>query len=307
MSLTYGPVPSRRFGLSLGIDLIPHKVCSYDCVYCQLGRTTEHTLTRRAHVEPAAVIDAVARALERGPRPDVLTLAGSGEPTLYAPLAELNRTLRREFGLPLLLITNGATLWQPEVAEAALETDILAPSLDAGDERTWRRLDRPPRDLSYDTMLRGLQEVTHAHPGTVRVEVMLVHRVNDSEASLQALAAQLATLRADRIDLNTPVRPPVPERGALPASEATLQRAVELFGPRAVPVGRFVPRDQVGTAAFNDLRAAVLGTLQRRPCTAGDLQDALGLHHHEVSKILQRLRDDGQVVADGAYWRPPEA
>lgn len=292
----YGPVPSRRFGLSLGIDLVPHKVCSYDCLYCQLGRTTRLEAEPQDFFPIDQVMADVRHALATGPRPDVLTLAGSGEPTLYGSLAELNERLRAELDIPLLLITNGGTLWHPDVDRAALRTDILAPSIDAGDERTWRRLNRPHPAVSWDQMLRGLREVTHAHSGEVRVEVMLVRKVNDDEPSLRAIAEVLRTLRADRIDVNTPVRPSLPERGAMPCDEQTLQLALSLFGPKAAPIGRFQrrdlePRERPWTDTDKDVREMLL----RRPCTAEDIRSSLGLHAHEVAKVLDRLVQEGLI------------
>jgi wyosine [tRNA(Phe)-imidazoG37] synthetase (radical SAM superfamily) len=133
---TYGPVPSRRFGLSLGVDLVPHKTCPYDCVYCQLGPTTCLTTERRDFYPVDDVLRDVEDALADGPRPDVITLAGSGEPTLYRSLPQLFAGIRDLSDVPILLITNGALLFDEDVAGAARGADILAPSLDAGDART---------------------------------------------------------------------------------------------------------------------------------------------------------------------------
>lgn len=304
MQHTYGPVPSRRFGLSLGIDLIPHKVCSYGCVYCQLGKTTDLTSVSRDFAPVEEILSAVEAAITRGPRPDVLTLAGSGEPTLYRELERLIRELKARFSLPVVLITNGATLWQPEVARAALLADVLAPSLDAGDERTWRKIDHPAPDLSFDEMIRGIREATLAHPGEVRVEVMLVHRVNDSEESLSAIAEILSTLRADRIDVNTPIRPPGQGR-PLATDEEALARALALFGPKASAIGKFEPKN--ATVEVEADAGLVEETLLRRPCTALELSASLAMNPHQVLKLLDLLEADGRVrrQALGAevYWQ----
>ncbi|MBN2799804.1 MAG: radical SAM protein [Deltaproteobacteria bacterium] len=304
MPHTYGPVPSRRFGLSLGIDLIPHKVCSYGCVYCQLGKTTDLTAVARDFAPVDEIVEEVAAALTRGPRPEVLTLAGSGEPTLYRDLELLNHRLRARFQIPLLLITNGATLWQPEVARAALATDILAPSLDAGDARTWRKIDQPAAGVTFEQMVEGLRAVTHAHTGEVRVEVMLVHKVNDSEESLQAIAGVLQTLRCDRIDINTPVRPPGHSR-PLTADEGALARALELFGSKAAPIGHFEPR--AVTAEIEGDAELVADTLFRRPCTAADLAASLSMNPHQVLKLLDLLEVEGRVrrkqVGAEVWWQ----
>lgn len=305
----YGPVPSRRFGLSLGVDVVPHKVCSHDCIYCQVGPTTELTAEPREFFPPDEILADVAAALEDGSRPDVITLAGSGEPTLYAPLGALIDGLHALADVPVLLITNGSLLWRPEVAGAAMKADILAPSLDAGDAAMFGRVNRPAPGITFERFVDGLRDVARRHPGEVRLEVMLVRGVNDSDESLRAIAGILKTLRFDRLDLNTPVRPPVPERGALPCDEETLGRAVALFGPKAAPIGKFTPRAAGPGGAgrsFSDFDKDIRETLRRRPCTAGDLAASLGAPPHVVRDSLDRLVAAGLVEAregsTGTYY-----
>jgi len=304
----YGPVPSRRFGLSLGVDVVPHKVCSHDCIYCQVGPTDRLTAEPERFYPVAEILADVAAALEDGPEPDVITLAGSGEPTLYSELGALIDGLHGLARIPVLLITNGALLWRPEVAAAAMKAEILAPSLDAGDEAMFQRINRPPPGLTFARFLEGLRDVTRRHPGEVRLEVMLVRGVNDGEESLRAIAEILKTLRFDRLDLNTPVRPPVPERGALPCDEDTLARAVALFGPKAVPIGSFAKTREASRPqrSFDDFDKDVRETLLRRPCTAEDLAAALGAGPAVVAESLSRLEAAGLVERrdgeTGAYF-----
>lgn len=304
----YGPVPSRRFGLSLGVDVLPHKTCSLDCTYCQLGPTDRLVAEPAAFYPVEEILADVAEALEDGPRPDVITLAGSGEPTLYDPLEALLDGLKALADVPLLLITNSSLLWRDEVARAARKADIIAPSLDAGDEETFRRLNRPHPDIDFERMLAGLAAATRAHPGEVRVEVMLVRGVNDDEASLRAIAARLAELRFDRIDVNTPVRPPVPERGALPCDAAVLAAALSLFGPRAAPIGAFAERRAAEPArrSFDDRDKDIREMLLRRPCTVEDIAASLGLPRQEAIASLERLTAAGLVDrragAEGTYY-----
>jgi wyosine [tRNA(Phe)-imidazoG37] synthetase (radical SAM superfamily) len=294
----YGPVPSRRFGLSLGIDLVPHKTCTFDCIYCQLGETDLLIGETAELADVESILDDVERALADEPLPDVLTLAGSGEPTVYRPLGELVDGLRELAPeVPVLLITNGSLLWREEVAAAVMKVDVLAPSLDAGDPATFERINRPHPEITFERVVRGLRNVTGAFQGEIRLEVMLVAGVNDSDESIAAIARVLETLRFDRIDVNSPVRPPVPERGALPPDEAVLERALDAFGPKAHAIGTFLPRSDTRAhrRSFSDRDKDIREMLLRRPCTVEDICAALGLHPHEVIKRLERLQTAGLV------------
>jgi wyosine [tRNA(Phe)-imidazoG37] synthetase (radical SAM superfamily) len=278
----YGPVPSRRFGLSLGIDLLPHKTCCYDCTYCQVGPTTRRTTVRACFVDPDEVVREVERALEAGPAPDLLTLAGSGEPTLYSALDELVEGLRRVTRAPLALITNGALLDDDAVARQAARFDLVAPSLDAADPETWAAVNRPAPGLELARLVEGLVAFARSYRGLLRLEVMLAAGVNDSPEQLSAIAAVAARMGPVSIDLNTVVRPTA--HGARRLDEAGLERALEIFGGRASVIVPFRRGGEAGAAPCavaaspsTDPRGAILETLRRRPCTLADLCDSLGL------------------------------
>jgi wyosine [tRNA(Phe)-imidazoG37] synthetase (radical SAM superfamily) len=287
----YGPVPSRRLGLSLGVDLVPFKTCCYDCVYCQLGETTRLTVEPEEFYPLGEVLADVEAALEPGPRPDVITLAGSGDPTLYRPLGELIDGLHELADIPVVLLCNGALLFDPRVAQAALKADILAPSLDAGDPHTFVEINRPHPSISFADMLKGLLDVCEKHPGKVRLEVMLVGGLNDSDEGIQRIAGQLGPIRADSIDINTPVRP-VPGGKAAPCDPQRLEVAARAFGPNARIIADY-PKATGPRAA--DAEHRILEMLSRRPCTVEDLCAALGLHPNEAIKMLDRAMKSGKV------------
>ena len=142
-TLVYGPVPSRRLGRSLGVDLVPYKVCTFDCIYCQLGRTAATTVKRMPYVKAEAVLADISACLESGASPDYITLAGSGEPTLNSRIGDLIPAIKKLTTIPVALLTNGTTLVRPEVREALWELDLVVPSLDAGTEKIYRLINRP--------------------------------------------------------------------------------------------------------------------------------------------------------------------
>jgi wyosine [tRNA(Phe)-imidazoG37] synthetase (radical SAM superfamily) len=280
----YGPVPSRRLGLSLGVDLVPYKVCCYDCIYCQLGSTTDLTSERASFVDPDRVALEVERALHRGPRPEVITLAGSGEPTLNQELEQVVAALRRVTDLPLCLLTNGGLLFRDEVRRAALGLDLVAPSLDAADAETFERVNRPAAGIAFDAMVRGLGDFCAAFRGRCQLEVVLVRGVNDGSRSLDALARLAASLEdVASVDLNTVVRPPA-VAGVAGLGHPELERARERFARQGCPARIIVPfagSDAVSPGEESTYER-ILETVARRPCTAADLSAALGLELETV-------------------------
>jgi wyosine [tRNA(Phe)-imidazoG37] synthetase (radical SAM superfamily) len=293
----YGPVNSRRFGRSLGIDLVPHKICSYDCNYCQLGHTTDLAGVPRDFAAPQDILADVDTALAEGPAPDVITLAGSGEPTLYRELGAVVAGIKARTDTPLLLLTNGSLLWDPVIRAAVRDVDLLEPSLDAPDEAAWRRINRPPASHTFDRMVEGIRDTARVHPGRVRIEVMLMRGLNDAPAQLAAFAALLATIPKEGVDINSPVRP-VPEADVFPCDDETLERARALFGEGAQIIAR---RRDPGTARRHGgppSREAILDSLGRRPQTLGDLAAGLDAAPNEIVKMLGPVVEDGEVVAE---------
>jgi wyosine [tRNA(Phe)-imidazoG37] synthetase (radical SAM superfamily) len=189
-------------------------------------------------------------------------------------------------------------LWMDSVAKAANKADILAPSLDAGDGETFDRINRPHPEITYEKLLNGLERVTHSHPGEVHLEVMLVQGINEDPENLIAIKNQLNKLHFDRIDVNTPVRPPIPERGAIPCNESALNRALEILGPKAHAIGTFKQPNEASQTvshSFSDRDKDIREILLRRPCTINDIAASLGLRHTEVTQSLGRLKTAGLI------------
>lgn len=296
----YGPVPSRRLGLSLGVDLVPHKVCCYDCVYCQLGRTPRLTAQRERFADPDLVARQVEQALAQGPTPEVITLAGSGEPSLELELEQLIAALRRVArDLPLCLLTNGGLLWREEVVRAALAVDLVYPSLDAADPETFARVNRPAAELPpFEAIVAGLGDLCRLRRGQgCRLEVMLVQGLNDSPASLDALAARARSLEVE-VDLNTVVRPPA-EAGVQRLDQPALERAQKRFGGRARIIAPYSAPPDARQSPGEGLAAdRILEAVARRPCTVRDLSLALGLPEEEVEAICVAAVERGELLEE---------
>lgn len=305
----YGPVPSRRLGRSLGVDVIPLKTCTFDCVYCQLGRTTEKTLERRAFFPLKDVVDQVKARL-RETRPVYVTVAGSGEPTLEARLGDLLEALKGISDVPVALLTNGSLLWDEDVQRAAALADLVIPSLDAGDEEFFRWVNRPAEGLSLDLILNGLASFREHYAGQIWLEVMVLAGMSETRKRLQALAAAAARVRADRIQLNTPVRPGGQDF-TVPLRADRLADLCPLFAPRAEVVAGNGHADAGGLQTDAD-RERLLALLRRRPCTLEDVCRGLGLVPNEALKAVSVLFGEGKVQtkasARGYFYvaAPPE-
>jgi wyosine [tRNA(Phe)-imidazoG37] synthetase (radical SAM superfamily) len=284
--LVYGPVPSRRLGRSLGVDLVPLKTCTYDCVYCQLGRTTSRTVRRHRWADPGTTVTQVRDRLSS--RPDVIAIAGSGEPTLHAGIGEVIDGVKAFTDVPVAVITNGSLLGRPGVRRGLAAADIVLPSLDAPNEELFRRVNRPHESLHLADLVDGLVSFRTAYQGEIWLEVMLLAGVTDRVPQVRRLAELAARIAPDRIQLNTAVRPPA-ESFVAPVDGGTLDELAALFTPPAEVIADLPASDGNAVAAEAD----VLGLLSRRPCTVADIASGLGIHHGEALKAATALVNRG--------------
>ncbi|SMC16981.1 Wyosine [tRNA(Phe)-imidazoG37] synthetase, radical SAM superfamily [Desulfacinum hydrothermale DSM 13146] len=292
----FGPVPSRRLGRSLGIDVIPAKTCSLDCIYCESGSTTHLTLRRRAFFAPDPVMAELEAFLRRhGAAVDVLTFSAAGEPTLYQPLGELAGAIKRRFPeFPLVMLTNGTLLWDPAVRRDLLPFDRVIPSLDAADEETFARLNRPHPRLEFQRVLEGLRAFRRDYGGQYHLEIVLARGVNDSPEHLHRLARLVEGIGPDRVELNTVVRPPAdPVVQGLEPHE--MERAAVLFPAGCTEViGSF--RSRQTESSCDDLPDRIVALVRRRPCTPEETADVLGAPVERVLQAVVDLEREGRLV-----------
>ncbi len=291
----FGPVVSRRLGKSLGVDPVPFKTCTYDCVYCQLGRTTHRTGEVKPYVPLEAILGEIRSKVAHGVSADFITIAGSGEPTLYADLGALVRGIKDLTDTPVCVLTNGATLGEPGVRDALLLADVVVPSLDAGDAETFSRVNRPCASITFDRMIEGLVDFRGHYRGQLWLEVFLLHGVTDTPASLDKIAAIIERVRPDRIQLNTVARP-TPGGEALPVPRETLEAFAVRLGPHAEIVAKHEPaRHETGASAGPD---DLLGVIQRHPCTLDDLAEGLGISKDKAMAHVAELLARKAVLTD---------
>ncbi len=296
MSYIFGPVPSRRLGRSLGIDVIPAKTCSFDCIYCESGRTTRLSLKRQNFADPAKVLRELDRFFCRFPDgADAVTFSSAGEPTLYAGLGRLIGGIKRRVAdIPLVVLTNGSLFYDPGVRKDLLEADRVVPSLDAATPEVFARINRPHPMLALPQIIEGIGAFRREYRGRLHLEIMLVAGVNDSPEQLEALALAAEKTGADRIELNTVARPPACA-GTRGLSEEEMKRAASYF--RAQPVEIIGVFSGCGAGAEkSDIAARILQTIERRPCTIHELAASLGVAENELATEAEKLRDEAKLT-----------
>jgi wyosine [tRNA(Phe)-imidazoG37] synthetase (radical SAM superfamily) len=276
------------------VDLVPFKACPYDCVYCQLGPTRTLTCDRGVFAPVGVLVKEIERALEKGPAPDAITLAGSGEPTLYWLMGKLIAALKGITDIPVVLLTNGSLFWDAGVRKEAALADRVLPSLDAGDASTFRAVNRPHPDLGLDLVVAGMEAFRIEFAGPVWLEVMVVAGLNDHPDQIRAIADKVLRIRPDRIHLNTPVRPsPLGLQAVVP--EERLRGFCSLFTPEAEVVADFKPAPNAVGVQDDGIGKRLLELLSRRPCTVEDASRGLSAAPNEVVKALATLEADGRV------------
>ena len=291
----FGPVPSRRLGMSLGVDLIPHKICSLNCVYCECGPTTKLTVERGQYVPVEEVLQELTDFFERHPDPEYITFSGAGEPTLHSEIGEVIGFIKElRPGVPVAVLTNGTLLSDPRLRAELMEADLVMPSLDAATEKTFRRINRPSRQTSLEQYVEGLVDFGREFRGEIWMEVMILPGYNDDPENLEALKNALKRIRTDKIQLNTLDRPGSIER-LKPAPKEFLEGIVSQWNMDNVEIIAPPEKRQDYGSYRHDLENTIMETLSRRPCTLEDLEKILGLHVNEINKYLGVLEDAGKI------------
>ncbi len=288
MGYIFGPVPSRRLGRSLGVDLVPFKTCTYDCIYCQLGRTTHKTVERREWVPLNAVLSELKDKLAT--RPDYITLSGSGEPTLYSRLDELIDRIRSMTDVPIAVLTNGSLLSLEEVRRQLMDAHLVVPSLDAGHGSMFQAVNRPHESISFEQMLEGLIAFRREYHGEYWLEVFFLAGHTAVESEARKIAECVARIQPDRVQLNTATRPTAEDYAVMADRERMLELAAK-FDPPAEVIADY--RSVHAQSDFQAGRDGVLEMIQRRPCSLEDIADGLGMHRNEVLKYIEELDATG--------------
>lgn len=291
----FGPVPSRRLGMSLGVDLVPKKVCSLDCVYCEVGKTTKLTLERKEYIKVDRVKEDLTNYFNNNPDPDYITFSGSGEPTLNVFIDEILQFIKENKpNVPVAVLTNGTLLHDSNVRATLLKADLVLPSLDAATEEVFNKINRPAKGLNIDTCIQSLIDFRKQFKGIMWLEIFILPGYNDSKNELAEFKKAILKIQPDSVQLNTLDRPGTVSnlRGA---TREELQMVADDWALDNVVIIAAAPERKQMKTYRTDIETAIVETIVRRPCTLDDLAKILGKHVNEVNKYLDVLEADGKI------------
>jgi wyosine [tRNA(Phe)-imidazoG37] synthetase (radical SAM superfamily) len=290
----FGPVPSRRLGISLGVDIIPYKTCSLDCLYCECGRTTRLTCERQSFFPPRLVLEELQAALPGIPHLDFITFSGSGEPTLNSDLGWLSAEIKKTCAAPVAVLTNGTLLFRADVRRELLGADVVLPSLDAATASGFARINQPCPGLDVGRIVDGLEAFRREYAGRIWLEVFILKGVNDNDADIAALHAALLRIQADKVQLNTLDRPPACP-GVESADFELLERIRRSWPGLPVEIiKRARSREEIPAFSAN-LENSLLNTIRRRPLTLDDLVALTAKDESELHRYLDILEKEKKI------------
>lgn len=293
----FGPVPSRRLGMSLGIDLVPRKVCSLDCVYCEVGKTTKLTLERKEYILFDQVITELTHYFENSPDPDYITFSGSGEPTLNSRIGDIIKFVKQNRPeIPVAVLTNGTLLFDPEVRAELKKADVVLPSLDAATNPVFYKINRPVPGFNIDKYLQGLIDFRKEFNGKIWLEIFILPEFNLEKLELIKLKEAILRINPDSIQLNTLDRPGT-VADLHSASRKELEKIVHSWNLENVEIIVPAAKRKDLRSYRSDAEAAILETISRRPCTIEDLTEILGIHINEINKYLDVLEAENKIEA----------
>lgn len=279
----FGPVVSRRYGLSLGVDLAVPKTCSFNCLFCQIGETAQTTLTRQSQPPIKAILEELKNWIKSGQSTDFITLAGSGEPTLHRNFGDVLSFIHHESGFKSLLLSNGSLFSLADVRNQALAADVVKLSLHSWDQRSFQAITRANRTLKFDEIIGGYQRFREIYHGRIDLEVFVVPGLNDQEQQMEKIAALARSFAPDSVYLNSASRPPA-DSSVLQAAPELMTRLSALFGTLIQ-----VPTLPASIAAQTYTPPAVLKLVSRHPASVEQLARQFNLPQATILAELQKL------------------
>jgi len=303
----FGPVPSRRLGISLGVDLVNHKICSMDCIYCECGKTTQLTIEQKEYVSFKDVQKELDHFWQHNLDPDYITFSGSGEPTLNSKLGQVIEYIKKNKPqIKVAVLTNSSLLFDPVVRQALLKADLVVPSLDAVSKKAFARINRPSSVLDIRKVVKGIETFAKEYTGKIWLEVFILPGINDNRSDLLLLKEAIKRITPEQVQINTLDRPGTIS-GIVPASRPELENVIKFLGFRNIEIIAKVDGDIKARIQREDVKAAIIETIHRRPCTKKDLLQIIGVEKQMIDNIITSLEEEkkiiGKIQARGVFYQ----
>ncbi|OGC76659.1 hypothetical protein A2619_02020 [candidate division WWE3 bacterium RIFOXYD1_FULL_39_9] len=295
---TFGPVRSRRLGISLGVDLLTPKTCSLDCIYCECGVTTDLSIDRKSFFPIQNIIEELSRVLDKNPKLDFITFSGSGEPSLSKDLEKVIKHLKNHYPkYKIALLTNATLLFDPTIRSGLLPLDLIVPSIDAVSVEIFQKINKPHPKLNIDKILNGLIQFRKDYNGMFWIEIFIVPGLNDTIDEITKIKEVCLNLSPNKIQLNTLDRP-CQTNWVKPASFESLLKIQNLLQPLPVEIISFSKKINNNTdkcLTINQTDDGIIAILKRRPSTVEDLSITLNMKIVHVHKSLKVLEENGLI------------
>lgn len=297
----FGPVISRRLGISLGVDVVPYKYCTMDCVYCEVGKTTNLLNEPEELVNLDEVIAELDQYIADNPKLDYITFSGAGEPLLYSKIGELINYIKTTYPqYKLALITNSSHIMRADLKEELLKLDMIMPSLDSVNQGIFEIINRPHPSIKINDIITNLIEFNKNFKGEMWLEVFFIPDLNDKPSELEAMREAISKINPERVQLNSLDRPGT-EPWVVQEDFAKLEEIKSFFEaglPDTIMVEIIKKVNQElydNNPSSLETEDKILSTIMRRPCTAQDLSQMLNIHINAINKVLHKLVESKKI------------
>jgi wyosine [tRNA(Phe)-imidazoG37] synthetase (radical SAM superfamily) len=299
MGNVFGPVPSRRLGNSLGINLTPLKTCNYSCIYCQLGKTTNFTKERKEYIPTKNIIEELSYAIKNSNIPiDYITFVGDGEPTLHSGIGDIIKWIRETYQnkYKIAVVTNGSLFYLEEVRKELMNADLVLPSIDAPDEKKYKLINRPIMNIEYGEIINGLKIFAKNFKGKIWVEIMLIKDVNDSKEDIEKIAEIIKSINPipEKVFINVPVRPPV-ERWVKIPDQKSLVYALKVI-PNSSSIA-FREEGEFDISRYKNSIEAILDITEKHPLRLEQAMKIISEFNEDKKEVLDKLKEKLNIVS----------
>ncbi|UCD19695.1 MAG: radical SAM protein [candidate division WOR-3 bacterium] len=280
--------------MSLGIDIVPHKNCSYDCIYCQLGRTGYKTTSRKEYTPVRGILEEIKTAVANKQRIEYITFSGSGEPTLHSGIGRLIDGVKNITSIPTAVLTNGSLLHHPDVRNDLVHANVVLPTLCTVNQEMFIKIHRSAPQLDIMEIVRGYIAFRRMFKGLIWLELMIIKGINDKPHHMTEMISVIEEIAPDKIHLNTVARPPS-EEYAKPVTAEVLESIKAILGSRCEIIAEFKPTEK--GRGDGETSESILSIIQRRPVTIEDLIEVTGLTRSEITERIEQLIKEGTVIS----------